>query len=255
MKDLNIIKHEKLNLPWIEYGFSTRLNGESNYPWGGLNCSNFVGDFKSKVENNRKKFLGKLKLPSAIQLNQVHGNNVVIAEKIKGLKDKVSADGIISSKNNLSISITTADCAPILFVSLNNKIVGAAHAGWKGAFLGITDNLLEKLIENGSLPEQIICIIGPCIGPDSYEVDYNFFNKALELDKFSKVYFIKKNNNKYLFNLPGYIKYRIKAKGVNKIYWTGHDTYKNPELFYSYRYSCHFGNGITGRMMSVISIK
>jgi len=231
LKHLNIIRHKKINIPWIKYGFSTRVNGDSNNPWEGLNCGYNVGDFKDTVDKNRDKFLAKLNMSNTIQLNQVHGNKVVYAEKIKNVSDKVTADGIICSTNNISLSITTADCAPIFFVSLNNKIIGAAHVGWKGAFSGITDNIIKKLKNNGALTEKIICIIGPCIGPSSYEVDYVFMNKARELDEFSKNYFTKKNNYKYLFNLPEYIKYKIKSKGVNKIYWTGQDTYKNPELF------------------------
>ena len=252
---MKIIKHKNLNVPEIGYGFSTRLGGKSAKPWNSLNCSRFVGDNEIMVNFNRKLFFKKLNLPESIQLNQQHGKKIVNVEEIRNFQENIEADAIVSKTNKFSVSVTTADCAPILFTSLNIKMVGAAHAGWRGAFSGITDNIIDEFIKNGSPPEKIIGIIGPCIGPNSYEVDKKFYGNALIKDKNSKKFFKQHFQDKFLFNLPGYIINRIKLKGLKNIYWTGHDTFANPKRFFSYRYSTKFENGQTGRMISAIAIK
>ena len=153
----------------------------------------------------------------------------------------------------MPISVTTADCAPILLFDKKKLIIGAAHAGWKGAVKGVTDNLIEHFQMNGSKVENINVAIGPCIGKDSFEVKSDMIKLCIKEDKLSENFFINKSNKDY-FDLGRYLIQKLENKGLKYIDYINQDTYKNLDKFYSYRREMKKNNPTTGRMINIIGL-
>ena len=190
---------------------------------------------------------------SDFYVKQVHGNKIVNAEDYFQNKIIIEADGIICKTYNLPISITTADCAPILMVDPFNSIIGAAHAGWKGAISGVADNLIDNFRMNGSNLENIYVVIGPCISKESFEVKSDMINASIEKDPNSEKFFSNISNLDY-FDLSAYLIDKIKIAGISNISCLREDTYSNPERFFSHRYETNNKKTITGRMMNIIGL-
>ena len=250
---MKYLKSEILNFPNIKHAFSLRVDGVSPKPWDSLNCSYFVGDNEKNVKINRKKILNKLGFKNSFFINQVHGKKVVNAEYHFNKNKVIEADAIICENYDLPITLTTADCAPILFADPIKGVVGAAHAGWRGAIEGITDNLIDRFYSKGSNPKNIHVAIGPCIGKESFEVKDDMISIALQKDAASEKFF-SQVSNLYYFDLPGYLLSKITSKGIFNIDWIGEDTFKTPQKFFSFRYETQNNNLVTGRMISVIGL-
>ena len=250
---MSLIQSNYLNFKNIRHGFSLRYGGVSSKPWQSLNCSYFVNDSPEHVSINKRKILYNLGFKSDFYVKQVHGNKIVNAEDYFQTKNIIEADGIICKTYNLPISITTADCAPILMVDPYSNIIGAAHAGWKGAISGVADNLIDNFRMNGSNLENIYVVIGPCISKESFEVKSDMINTSIEKDPNSEKFFSKVLNLDY-FDLSAYLIEKIKIAGVSNISCLGEDTYSNPERFFSHRYETYNKKTITGRMINIIGL-
>ena len=250
---MSVIQSDFLNFKNIRHGFSLRYGGVSPKPWKSLNCSYFVNDKAEHVYINKRKILYNLGFKSDFYVKQVHGNKIVKAEDYFQSKVIIEADGIICKTYNMPISITTADCAPILMADPYKSIIGAAHAGWKGAISGVVDNLIDNFRINGSNLENIYAVIGPCISKESFEVKSDMINASIEKDPNSEKFFSNISNLDY-FDLSAYLIDRIKIAGVSNISCLGEDTYSNPERFFSHRYETNNKKAITGRMMNIIGL-
>ena len=250
---MSLIQSNFLNFKNIKHGFSLRYGGVSSKPWKSLNCSYFVNDRAEHVSINKKKILYNLGFKSDFYVKQVHGNKIVNAEDYFQTKIIIEADGIICKTYNLPISITTADCAPILMVDTYNSIIGAAHAGWKGAISGVVDNLIDNFRMNGSNLENIYAVIGPCISKESFEVKSDMINTSIKKDLNSEKFFFNVSNLDY-FDLSSYLIDKIKIAGVSNISCLGEDTYSNPKRFFSHRYETNNKKTLTGRMMNIIGL-
>jgi YfiH family protein len=204
-----------------------------------------------KVIDNRK-IINELFGPSVF-LRQIHSN---ICHQLKTpLEDYISfdiaADGIITEMKNINLIIQTADCVPILFKSSDKKIIGACHAGWKGAISGVIENTIEALNNNGA--EEIEAFIGPCISQENYEVDEDFYQIFLKEDKLNQNFFAPQGN-KYLFNLQLYTISKLEKLNIKTINICNIDTYSNKEYF-SYRRFCHSNKQAPyGSNLSIISL-
>ncbi len=189
-------------------------------------------------------------------LSQVHGTEVVVIDdvaKIYGAQNLPKADAIITNIPNLVIGIVTADCGPILFYDEENKIIGAAHAGWRGARLGMVQSTILAMKKLGA--KNIKVKIGPMIQQNSYEISQEFFDDFLSEDLANKEFFVNGvQDGKYYFNLPGYIEKKLKIAGIKEIENLGIDTYKNEEKFFSFRRANHQAVSDCGRNVSVIVI-
>jgi polyphenol oxidase len=192
-----------------------------------------------------------------LMLNQVHGAEVVIIdapEKIYDTQNLPKADALVTNLSNIALGLFTADCSPILFFDEEKKIIGAAHAGWRGAKLGIIDSTVLAMKKLGA--KNIQAKIGPMIQQESYEVSQDFFNDFLEESAENKKFFQSgKTSDKYLFDLPKYIEQKLRAAGISKIENCQIDTYKNAEKFFSFRRSTHLKEIDCGRNVSVIALK
>lgn len=187
-------------------------------------------------------------------INQVHGIEIADADKVWEAGKEPEADGMICAKKLRALGVQTADCVPVLLSSKNGEIIGAAHCGWRSAFGGILEVLVKKMRDKGA--SDLVAAIGPSIQQKSYEVDINFYNNFTEKSPGYSQFFIKTNAEKYLFDLPAYVKFLLDEQGVELVKHFADDTYTNPELYPSYRYAVHnnFVGGYKGSILSTIHI-
>lgn len=238
----------------IKHCFFSRKNGFSNGLYKSLNCGIGSNDIKKNVLKNLKFVSEKIGCEEKflITLNQKHTNEVVYFEDKKSIKNKIIADGMISQVKNVGIGILSADCAPILFYDPHKKIIACAHSGWKGALRGIIKNTVKKFVQLKSNNKDLIAVVGPCIGKENYEVKIDLFKKFIEQDSKNRIFFKKKGDESFNFDLRGLINNELSKLGINNIENLHMDTFSNKELFYSYRRSCFNKEIDYGRCISVI---
>jgi len=238
----------------LRHCFFSRNNGVSNGYYKSLNCGIGSNDKKKNVLQNLQLVSKKIgcNKKSLITLNQIHGNKVIHFKNIKSVKNKMKGDAIISEVKNVTIGILTADCAPILFYEPNKKIIGCAHAGWKGALNGVIKNTVKKFSDLNSKNNDLIAVIGPCIKKENYEVEVDLLKKFVKKDKKNHIFFKKINNLKYNFDLRGFINKELSNLGIKIIDNIEMDTFSNKKFFFSYRRSCINNEPDYGRCISVI---
>ena len=238
----------------IRHCFFSRKNGISEGLYKSLNCGLGSDDKKENVLKNLELVSKKIgcNKKSLITLNQTHSNQVIYFEKEKDVKNKLRGDAIISKVKNIGISILAADCAPILFYDPHKNIIACAHSGWKGALNGIIKNTINKLNELNSKSDDLIAVVGPCIKKQSYEVKKDFLEKFIAIDNKNESFFQKISNEKYTFDLRGFINKEISNFNVKNIENIEMDTFSEKKFFYSYRRSCINKEKDYGRCISVI---
>ena len=190
----------------IKHCFFSRKNGFSNGNYESLNCGLGSDDKKENVTKNLNWVSQKIGCDqeSLITLNQKHTNEVICFNSNADIKNKLTGDALVTKVKNIGISILTADCASILFYDPKNKIIGCAHAGWKGALSGIIQNRVKKFNELNSKNEDLIVVVGPCINKKNYNVKIDLFKKFIEQNKENEIFFKKKNDENYDFDLRSY---------------------------------------------------
>lgn len=238
----------------IEHGFFTRVGGVSKGDFDSLNCSPFSGDDPGSIEENRKRICRTLRSSRLSSLKQVHSNQVYVVGEKTELPPDAEGDGLVSCEPFIAVGAMGADCAPVLFADPQNRIIGAAHAGWKGAVNGVTDSVIETMCDMGSSTTHIRAAIGPAIQQYSYEVGQQFADQFLELSPVDCEDCFAFYENRIHFNLPLYIKKRLLTAGLTQVDCFSHDTYKNENLFFSYRRACHRNEKNYGRQMGAISL-
>jgi YfiH family protein len=226
-----------------------------NYNFFGKDCT-IDSEFKDRTDLNQKLNDLNFKFGEVLLLNQIHGDKVVVVDDIKkihGTQNLPKADGIVTNLKNIAIGIVTADCAPIIFYDEEKQIIGACHAGWKGAKLGIIQETVKKMHDLGAT--NISAIIGPMIQQYSYQVSIDFYNEFL-LESKDNLRFFKETADpiRWNFNLPNYVESKLSLSGVNDIENLMIDTYTNPQKYSSYRRSCHYSDEIRGRNIAVICL-
>ena len=183
---------------------------------------------------------------------QTHSNKVIIINNKNKNSIKFNSDALITKINGIALGVVTADCVPIILFDSQNQIIGNIHAGWKGASSGIIENTIKKFRKLNS-KNKIYAAIGPCIGRKSYEVRLDFYKKLMSKSKKNNIYFVKKNNNKKLFDLRRYvndklIRLNVIVDNINK------DTFREKDNFFSYRRSQKLSQNDYGRCISVITM-
>lgn len=201
-------------------------------------------------DEDRDFILQNLGAQKLMLLKQVHSN---IAHYVTD-DTQLEGDATVTDVKGLALGIITADCGPILFEDSKAKVIGAAHAGWKGARYGIIESTVKLMKEKGA--NNISAALGPCIHQKSYEVSEEFLNNFLSESADNKKYFIpSKKNGHLMFDLPAYIRYKLKLAGINEIETIEQDTLTNPAQFCSYRRSTLAGEPSAGRQISAICLK
>lgn len=238
----------------IPHGFFGRSGGVSAGAMWGLNAGYGSGDDPAAIAENRRRAIEAV-LPGAqlTTVHQVHGAQCVEAGDWPE-PERPRADALVTDRPGLLLGILTADCAPVLLAEPDAHVVGAAHAGWRGAVGGITESAIAAMERLGARRERICAAVGPCIGQDSYEVDEAFRARFLEQDAANDRFFTAGPAGRPHFDLPGYVRHRLLGAGISAVETLRLDTYCDPDLFYSYRRSTHRGEPSYGRHISMIGL-
>ncbi len=249
-----MIKSKKLQkFNNIKHGFFNSLGGISTGIYKSLNCGMGSKDKKNNITKNLNIALEKIGIKkNLILLHQQHSNKIYFISK--KTKKKLFGDGLITKTECLAIGILTADCAPILFFDPKKKIIGAVHAGWKGAYKKIANKMISHLKKRGSKLNDIIAVIGPCISQNNYEVKNDFKERFLHQSTKNSKYF-KIIKNKIYFDLKGYIFKQLKKAGINNVEVIKKDTFNPKNNFFSARRSLKRKINDYGRNISIIMIK
>jgi YfiH family protein len=239
----------------VAHGFFGRKGGVSKGAVAGLNCGLGSGDDPVAVETNRRMAADAV-LPGAplASVHQVHSPTAVIVREAAPHEQRPHADAIVTDRPGLLLGIVTADCAPVLLVDHDAGIIAAAHAGWRGAVAGVTDQAIAAMISLGARIERIAAAIGPCIGRASYEVDHAFAERLLTEDGGNERFLADGPADRPHFDLEAYLVARLAAAGVRRIEASGLDTYGLEDRFYSYRRATHRGDPTYGRQLSLIGL-
>lgn len=245
-------------LPGVRHGFFTRRGGVSQGIYASLNCGYGSGDEPLLVEQNRAAVAQTLgQKPEALcTAYQIHSPNVVTLEKPWHHKEAPEADALVTKTPGIILGILTADCLPVLFADIKRGIIGAAHAGWKGAMGGVLENTLEAMQALGAVLADITVAIGPGIAQGSYEVGTEFRERFVLQDEANQIYFIHGNRDgHYLFDLKAYAKDRLKAAGVIHINLLAQDTCLQEDDFFSYRRATLRSEPAYGRQVAAIVLE
>jgi len=238
----------------IKHGFFTRKNGFSKGLYSSLNCGLGSADQKGNILKNLNLVSKKIgcKNELLITLNQIHSNKVIYLKNENSIKNKLTGDAIVTKIKNVAIGILTADCAPILLYDHEKKIIGCIHSGWKGALNGVIKNVVKKFKKLNSNIDNLLAVVGPCIGKESYEVKTDFYERFVNQNQKYEEFFKKIENNKYIFDLRDFINNEIFDSNIKNIENIEMDTFSEKEFFYSYRRSFLNKEKDYGRCISVI---
>lgn len=235
------------------HGFFTRKGGASTGIFAGLNCGQGSSDQTDIVRLNRHRVSESLGLEDTalLSLHQIHSDTVhVVTEP---WSERPRGDAMVSATPGIGLGILTADCAPVLFHDPNANVIGAAHAGWKGAVGGVLDATVAAMQALGASVADIRAAVGPCISQRAYEVGPEFIARFIDEEPETSRFFAGGDGDRAMFNLPAYCIDRLQALGVDGT-WTGHCTYFDPSRFYSYRRTTHAGEPDYGRLVSAIRL-
>jgi polyphenol oxidase len=206
------------------------------------------------IENRRRACDAVMPGAQLVTLHQVHSAKVVTATAQWPDDARPHADGVVTDQPGLLLGIITADCVPVLFADTERGIIGAAHAGWKGALGSVTDNVIAAMIALGAKSDSIVAAIGPCIGRASYEVSDDFAAIFETADSANERFFTGGKAGHQYFDIEAYVIHRLSSAGITRIDPLGLDTYADPARFFSYRRSCHAGESDYGRQIALIGM-
>lgn len=238
----------------LRHGFFTRRGGASSGVFKGLNCGIGSSDQYEAVTINRTRVADAMgvELGALVGVHQVHSSHVVTITA--PLTDRPKADAMVTATRGVALSVLTADCQPVLFADHDAGVIGAAHAGWKGALDGVLEATLDAMEELGASRGNIHAVIGPCISQQAYEVSEAFFEDFIAQDPAFARFFVNGQDGKYQFDLPGFGLNRLRAAGIGSAEWTRHCTYNDPARFFSYRRTTHHKEADYGRLIAAITL-
>jgi YfiH family protein len=239
----------------VRHGFFTREGGVSEGIYASLNCGLGSGDDTDKVATNRGRVAHAVDLKALVTAYQIHSPTVVEVETPWTREHAPRADAMVTTRPGIALGILTADCAPVLFADRKSRVVGAAHAGWRGAITGVLDATVAAMAKHGARPESMVAAIGPCIAQASYEVGPEFPAAFLAEDPANAAFFKPSARaGHFMFDLSGYVARRLKKLGIASVTALTNDTCRDEDRFFSYRRACLRGEKDYGREISVIAL-
>jgi polyphenol oxidase len=243
-------------LDGIAHGFLGRQGGVSTGDVAGLNVGHGSGDNLELIAENRRRAVAAVQ-PRArlVTVYQVHSPDCVVVTEPWEDDARPHADALVTNRPGLLLGILTADCAPVLLADREACVIGAAHAGWKGAVAGVTDRTIEAMEGLGAKVERIVAAVGPCIAQQSYEVDTAFRDRLIALDGANERFLEPGVPGHYQFDLEGYVACRLEARGLARVECLGLDTYAHEDRFFSFRRATHRGEPSYGRQISLIALR
>lgn len=242
-------------LAGTRHGFFTRRGGVSSGIYAELNCGIGSSDQRAAVGINRARVAASLGvLPDRLlTLHQVHSADAVVADR-DGWSEPPRADAAVTDLPGVAVAVLTADCAPVLFRDAEARVVGAAHAGWRGALGGILEATLAAMEQRGARRGSIRAAVGPCISCRAYEVGPEMRERFIAENPDYISFFSAGRGDRYHFDLPGFVVARLTKAGVAEAAWIGVCTYSDRDRFFSYRRATHAAEPDYGRMISVIRL-
>ena len=240
----------------VAHGFLGRRGGVSTGPYAGLNVGTGSDDEAEAIAANRR-LATEAVLPGSrlVTVYQVHSADAVTVQAPIAHDLRPRADALVTDRPGLALGILTADCAPVLLADPQAGVVGAAHAGWKGALGGVTDAAILAMETLGARRDRIAAAIGPCIARASYEVDAAFARRFEADDPANERFFTPGRAGHHQFDLEAYVAARLAAAGITRIEALGQDTYAQADRFYSYRRATHRGEAGYGRQISIVGLE
>jgi YfiH family protein len=240
----------------VRHAFFTRQGGASTGVYESLNVGRGSRDSAAAVAENRRRAAAHFGLSESALSTcyQIHSATALIAAA--GFGDaRPEADGVVTATPGVLCGALAADCAPILMADPLARVVAAAHAGWKGALTGIVGASVARMVELGAEPSRIVAAVGPCIGPQSYEVGLEFLERfEAEAPSSGRFFRPGATADKRLFDLPGFVLQRLIEAGVTRAEWIGRDTCAEETLFFSNRRAFKRGEDDYGRLLSAIAL-
>jgi polyphenol oxidase len=241
----------------VRHAFFTREGGVSDGIFASLNCGFGSSDAPENVAENRARAMAAIELETdrLVTCYQVHSAEAVEVRRPWRRADNPRADAMVTNVPGIALGILTADCAPVLFADDEARVVGAAHAGWRGAVGGVVDATVAGMVRLGAAPARIRAAVGPCIGRRSYEVGPEFPAPFLADDPANARFFVPAPRaGHFLFDLGGYVEARLRRAGIGRVERAPHDTAAEEARFFSYRRSCLKGEPDYGRFLSAIAL-
>jgi len=242
----------------IAHGFFGRQGGVSEGPFDSLNCALTTGDRPEDIAENRRRAADALGIAPSnlVSTYQIHSADVVEVDTPWPLDARPKADAMVTRRPGIMLGILTADCAPVLFADARAGVIGAAHAGWRGAKFGVADATVAAMKKLGADPARIEAVIGPCIAQASYEVGPEFPGPFLAEDPGNARFFRRAaREGRHMFDLAGYIEHRLERLGIRSIERLDRDTCAEADRFFSYRRTCLAGETRFGCELSAIAIR
>ncbi|MEO6580450.1 MAG: peptidoglycan editing factor PgeF [Sphingomicrobium sp.] len=238
----------------IPHGFLSRSGGVSGGILAGLNVGWGSGDEREAIAENRRRAVEAV-MPGArlVTVHQVHSADVIEAGDWSD-DNRPHADALVTDRPGILLGILTADCAPVLLADREAGVIGAAHAGWRGAVAGVAANTVAAMEKLGARRERIAAAVGPCIARANYEVDHPFADRLIAVSPNNDLFFTDGPAGKPHFDLESFVVASLATAGVTRIEALGPDTYANPDRFYSYRRATHRGEPDYGRQISLIGL-
>jgi hypothetical protein len=242
-------------LQGIPHGFLGRRGGVSQGVVEGLNTGWGAEDDPEAVRENRRRAVAAVApVARLVTLHQIHSAHSLYVTEPFPDDARPHVDAAVTDRPGLVLGILTADCAPVLFADREAGVIGAAHAGWKGAFGGVVEATVAEMERRGASRTRIAAAVGPCIARRSYEVDEAFLHRFVSADPENERFFGASREGHYRFDLEGFVLSRLAEAGLATVEALGEDTYSQPDLFYSYRRATHKAEPTYGRQISLIAL-
>jgi len=243
--------HKLLTQTGLSHGFFNRIGGVSNGTYDSLNAGYCDGDDDKNVDENRARIAKAIgaKPQNLLSCHQIHSTEVMIVDTPWTQRPK--ADAIVTKTPGIACSALAADCAPVLFADMENKVIGAAHAGWRGALAGVTDATIAAMESLGAMRENITAIVGPCISQPNYEVGPDF---RAQFPESAAPFFHTPKGGREHFDLKAYVLHRLTLAGIVRADALPDCTYGEPENYFSFRYNTHKNIPGYGRNISAIML-
>lgn len=249
---------ELAGLRRVRHAFFTRQDGASGGIYASLNGGVGSADDPKAVAENRARMAGAVGVEPdrLLSLYQIHSPDVIVVEKPWRPDERPKADAMVTREPGLAVAVASADCGPVLFADAKAGVIGAAHAGWKGAFTGVLEATIARMEELGAMRGDIVAVLGPTIGPNAYEVGPEFVARFHEADEGYAAFFrpSERDGHAY-FDLPAFIMHRLENCRIGRATSLGLCTYSDELRFYSYRRATHRGEPDYGRLISAISLE
>jgi polyphenol oxidase len=252
-----MIESEQLKQPGLAHGFFTRAGGHSTGIFASLNCGMGSGDDIELVMKNRAVVARALGVEdgNVLSAHQVHSAEAIVVDRAWPLDGRPKVDGLATRSRGLALGVLTADCGPVLFADSKAQVIGACHAGWKGALTGVADATVERMVELGASRGNIVAVLGPTISKTNYEVGPEFPKPFLEQAEAHQKFFTPSPKaGHFMFDLPAYLTQRLRGLGLHSVSDLGLCTYADEARFYSYRRATHRSEADYGRLISAIAL-